>query len=289
MQTHHIHLGQDSIYTDSVGIKQLLTFFEECKKHHSAMIHIAFDNVRWFDGNLCAFLGALLYRLKQENNLKFSINADQVIEHCDILFHNDFLPIEQNFDRYKKQSAIPFKGFLPKQTDEFTDYLEYEVLSHPAMPVFSSEIKEKLIDDLIEIYGNIDKHAETMDPFFVCGQHYPKKEIIKFTICDLGVGFYKKIKEQKPDQIRSHGDAILWAVEGNSTKPDAPGGKGLKNLHQYLSDNRGGIQIFTGNSNWCSKTMAQNIMIKPQGVTVLEKNFLGSSISLEFNKKTLLS
>lgn len=289
MQTHNVHLGQDRIYTDSVGVKQLLNFYDECKQYSNSTIHIVLDNVLWFDGNLCALLGALVYRLKQENNLKFSINAAQVIKHCDILFHNDFLPVEQNFEYYKKRSAIPFKGFYPKQKDEFTDYMDNEVLSHSAMPPFSDEVKEKLIDDLIEIYGNIDKHAETEDPFFVCGQYYPKQEIIKFTICDLGVGFYKKIKQQKPDLINSHGDAILWAVDGNSTKPDAPGGKGLKNLHQYLSDNRGGIQIYTGDCNWCSKTMAQNIPIKPQGITQLKKNFRGSSISLEFNKKTLLS
>lgn len=289
MQTQEVYLGQDKIFTDSVGVKQLLEFYNACVLYRDCIIHVKLDNLLWLDGNLCALLGALMFRLSTENNLKFGMDAEEVNKKCSVLFHNDFLKIEQNIDLYKKKTCIPFKGFYPKQKNEFTDYLEYELLSHNAMPKFSEEIKGKLIDDLIEVYGNIDKHAETELPFFVCGQHYPRQELVRFTICDLGVGFYKKIKESKPDLINSCGEAILWAVAGNSTKTDAPGGKGLKNLHEYVANNKGGMQIFSGDANWCSKTMQQNIMIKPNGITQFVNSFLGSAISLEFNKKILLS
>ena len=288
MKSYDVYLGSDKVYTDSVGVKQLLSFYEDCKQYERVNIRIKLDNLLWLDGNLCAFLGALLYRLRHENNLTFSIDAAEVNKKCKVLFHNDFLPLEQNIGLYNRTS-IPFKGFLPKQKDEFIGYLENELLAHKAMPKFPEEIKEKLIDDLIEIYGNIDKHAETEHPFFVCGQVYPGQELIRFSLCDLGVGFYKKIKASKPELINVTGDAILWAVEGNSTKPDASGGMGLKNLHQYFMETNGGMQIYSGDTNWCSKTMSQNIAIKPKGITVLPKNFSGSLISLEFNKKSLLS
>ena len=288
MESYDVYLGADNVYTDSVGIKQLLAFYEDCKQYNNVNIQIKLDNLLWLDGNLCAFLGALVYRLKQENNLVFSIDAADVNKKCKVLFYNEFLPIDQNVKLYKG-TCIPFKGFLPKQKDEFISYLENELLAHKAMPTFSNEIKEKLIDDLIEIYGNIDKHAETEQPFFVCGQFYPKQELIKFSLCDLGVGFYKKIKERKPETTHDTGDAILWAIAGNSTKTDASGGMGLKNLHQYFNETNGGIQIYTGDTNWCSKTMAQHIVIRPKGITVLDKIFKGSLISLEFNKKSLLS
>ena len=288
METHPIYLGADKVYTDSVGIKQLLTFYDDCKQHTDANIQIKLDNLLWLDGNLCAFLGALIYRLKQENNLVFTMDAAEANRKCNVLFYNDFLPINQDLKLYNG-SSIPFKGFLPKQKDEFIDYLENELLNHKAMPAFTDETKEKLIDDLVEIYGNIDKHAETDNPFFVCGQAYPKQGLIRFSLCDLGVGFYKKIKEHKPEIIHGSGDAILWAISGNSTKPDASGGMGLKNLHQYLLKNSGGIQIYTGDTNWCSKTMEQQVIMKPKGMSILNKNFAGSLISLEFNKKSLLS
>ncbi len=283
-----IHLGEDSIFTDFSGFRQLLRFYENCRQYHDTTIAIALDDVRWVDGNLCAFLGAILYRLNKENQLSFSIDAKQVSEKCGILFHNNFIPLDQNLRQYQKKSCIPYKGFLPKQKDEFINYLENELLVHAAMPKFADETKEKLIDDLTEVYANIDKHAETDDPFFVCGQHYVRQEKIHFTICDLGVGFYKKIKERKPDKINSDGDSILWAIEGNSTKPDAPGGSGLKNLHKYFDDNSGGLQIYTGDAGWCSKTMKAG-SIYPNGVTSLRNTYIGSVINLEFNKKTLIS
>lgn len=185
-------LGSDNIYTNFSGFKQLLNFYDECKRYNNCSIKINLANLNWLDGNLCAFLGALLYRLKKDNSLSFTIDTEQVIRKCNILFHNDFLPVEQNYALYKKQSCIPFKGFMPKQKDEFIAYIEDELLTHGSMPKFSYETKEKLMDDLIEVYGNIDKHAETTDPFFVCGQYFPKGEVINFTISDIGVGFFKK-------------------------------------------------------------------------------------------------
>lgn len=288
MDSYNVYLGSDSVYTDSVGIKQLLNFYADCKQHRNVKIQIKLDNLLWLDGNLCAFLAGLLYRLKLENHLEFYINAAEVDKKCRVLFNNDFLPIKQDIKLYNN-SSIPFKGFLPKQKDEFIEYLENELLSHSAMPKFSQDIKDKLIDDLVEIYGNIDKHAETQHPFFVCGQVYPKQQIIRFSLCDLGVGFYKKIKKSQPNLINDSGDAILWAISGNSTKTDASGGMGLKNLHTYFTETNGGIQIFTGDTNWCSKTMSQNVMLKPKGITKIDKDFIGSFISLEFNKKSLLS
>jgi hypothetical protein len=284
----NVQLGEDSIYTDVSGFRQLLRFYEECRKFSHTKIYIQLDNVLWLDGNLCAILGALLYRLKKEQNLEFCIDADQVARKCGILFHNNFIPIDQNLSSYKKQSCIPYKGFYSKQKDEFMDYLEHELLVHPAMPKFSELTKEKLIDDLTEVYANIDKHAETDDPFFVCGQYYPRKEMLHFTICDLGVGFFKKINERKPDSIKSCGDAILWAVKGNSTKPDAPGGSGLKNLHEYLDGNLGGLQVYSGDAGWCSKTMKISTLF-PTGITNLRNNFRGATINLEFSKKSLIS
>lgn len=285
MSRVEVFLGNDNIYTDFSGFKQLLNFYDECKKYSNCKIKINLGNLNWLDGNLCAFLGALLYRLKKDNSLSFIMDTEQIIKKCDILFHNDFLPVEQNHALYKKKSCIPFRGLYPKQKDEFIDYLENDLLSHSSMPKFRDATKEKLIDDLVEVYGNIDKHAETIDPFFVCGQYFPSKEAVNFTISDIGVGFFKKINECVPQKVKTCGDAILWAVEGNSTKPDASGGTGLKNLHKYLDLTRGGLQIYTGDAGWCSKTIGT--VMFPNGIRTLDSNYIGATINLQFNKKML--
>lgn len=285
MSQIQLFLGEDRIYTDATGIRQILTFYSACKEYNNCIISINLDKTEWFDGNLCAFLGALLYRLSIDNNLRFTMDASQVSAKCRILFANNFLPIDQNLEQYKTDSCLPFKGFYPKQKDEFFQYLENDLFSHQAMPKLDVETREKLIDDLTEIYANIDKHAETEQPFFVCGQYYPYKHSLHFTICDLGIGFFKKINQQKPEEIRSCGDAILWALAGNSTKPDAPGGSGLKNLYRYLKENKGAMQIYTGDYGWCSKTAGS--ILYPEGIKQLNTEYIGSAINLEFNTKNL--
>ncbi|QPH40385.1 hypothetical protein [Pedobacter endophyticus] len=280
-----IYLGQDRIYTDATGIRQILRFYYECKVYQNYTININLDNIEWIDGNLCAFLGALMYRLSIENKLAFLMDSKQVSAKCNILFANDFLPITQNENHYKIKSCLPFRGFLPKQKDEFYNYLENDLFAHNAMPKLLPEVQEQLIDYLGEVYGNIDKHAETELPFFVCGQYYPSKNALHFTISDLGVGFFKKINAQKPINVKSCGDAILWAIAGNSTKQDAPGGSGLRNLNAYLRDNNGAMQIYTGDAGWCSKTV--NSVLYPDGISLLRNNYLGATINLEFNTKNL--
>ena len=215
----------------------------------------------------------------------FSIDTKQVAEKCDVLFHNNFLPLDLPKGVKAKTSCIPFRAFYPNEKDKFIDYLSDELLVHPGMPKFSEETKEKLIDDLTEISGNIHKHAETEDPFFVCGQHYFKNGTVNFTLSDLGEGFFPKIKAARPEIITNDGDAILWAIQGNSTKKDAPGGQGLKKLRKYFEKNGGAMHIYTGGSGWLSEHSESNLF--KNGIIPLPNSYTGTSINLIFNKKSL--
>lgn len=280
-----IPLGISSIYSDRSGINQLLDFYNNCNSYNNCIIEICIKNLQWFDGNLCAFLGALMYRLNKSNNLTFTIKEEHVQAKFDILFHNDFIPLDVKASD-KKKSCIPFRGFEVKDKDAFMDYVEFEVLKHTAMPKFSDAVIDKLLDDLGELYANIDKHAFSEMPFYMCGQFYPKSGIIKFTICDLGVGFLQNIHKLKPE-IGTYDQAIKWAVDGNSSKPDAPGGTGLIGLRKYCAANQGKLQIISGDYMWCSETFDQKPLLYPEGLLPLKHFFQGAIINLEFNKKVL--
>lgn len=280
-------LGSANIYTNAYGVKQMLQFYYSCCEYRNCTIQIDVGSIEWIDGNMCAYLGALLYRLSHNNNLAFRMDARQVRTSCEILLHNDFLQVDQGFIVFKKKSPILYKSFSPKDVNGFMNYMENDLLNHTSMPVLKSEIKEKLLDDLGELFGNIDKHAETEQPFFVCGQYYPKQQVIRFSICDLGIGFFTNIHKQVPDKVSNAGNAILWALEGNSTKPDAPGGTGLIGLKRYMEDGNGHLQIFTHDYGWCSKTAAANNLKFPLGIIPLNNTYKGALINLEFSKKAL--
>ena len=280
-----ISLGTDRILSDRSGINQLLHFHHNCLTYNNTTIEICLKNLHWVDGNLCALLGALLCRLNKTNKLWFTIKQEDVEAKFDILIHNDFLPLKLT-SAIKKKSCIPFRAFEVKDKDGFIDYVELEVLKHNAMPKFSDATIDKLIFDLSELYANIDRHAFTDMPFYMCGQYYPRSELVRFTICDLGVGFFENINKLKPE-ITNFGLAIKWAINGNSSKEDAPGGTGLIGLKNYCNQNGGKLQIISGDYMWCSETDVQKPLLYPEGLMPLKHFFQGAAINLEFNKKAL--
>jgi hypothetical protein len=279
-----ISLGEDAIYTNATGIKQLMTFYHKALAYDNCTIHISLDNLTWLDGNLCALFGALIFQLGKERGITFTIDGAEVSRKCNILFRNEFLPLT-NIGKESKASCIPFRSFYATQKDEFVAYLTDDLLVHKGMPEFTEAIKDKLIDDLTELSGNIDKHAETQDPFFVCGQFFPKFQKVVFTVSDVGAGFLPKINLKQPEIVKDSADAILWALKGNSTKDDAPGGTNLKRMKEYFMASNGGIQIITGDASWNSELIENQLY--PNGIIKLPNECRGTTINLIFNKNNL--
>ena len=96
--------------------------------------------------------------------------------------------------------------------------------------------REQIISSYLEIFDNVGLHANTREPVFVCGQYFPYQGELKFSLVDLGEGFLKKIAEYTKDtkKISNAADAVSWAINGNSTKKDAKGGTGLKNIFLFV-------------------------------------------------------
>ncbi len=67
------------------------------------------------------------------------------------------------------------------------------------------------MNHFLEVFSNIHLHAHTKDPVFACGQYYPSKNLLKFTLVDLGVGFLEPISNFTKNQINEAEKAILWA------------------------------------------------------------------------------
>lgn len=278
-----LSLGTGHIGTDFDGIQQLWKFYNKAKKYRDCDVLIKLDDLTGIDGNLCALIGVIVCSLFQENNLTFSISVKQVREKCEVLFANQFIDLVPENGVKDKWQSVKYRGFELDQKDDFINYLADELLSHEGMQDINELGKEKIIDDMTELYGNIHKHADTKLPFFVCGQYFPKEGVLKFTIADIGQGFFPKINQVQPNDIRSDIDAIDWAMNGNSTKTDAPGGKGLKNIRQYLTLNHGYIQVVSGTGAWQSTgDCAPETFILPESTK-------GATINLIFSKNNLIS
>lgn len=267
----------DIIQTDYQGYSILGDFFDTCQrlgKH--ATIYVDFKNLKWFDSNLSALWGAILYYLKQ--NLKqnfYTKDIDIVRNKFDVLLRNGFFKFDGKIID-NRESTIPYKEFDTEDKDGFYSYVENDLLKHRGM---SDEIKlkEDISECLMEIFVNTQCHANSQWPFFASGQYYPQAQLLVFTMVDIGEGFLPKVQNCTHGKITSEVDAILWALKGNTTKGlYLPGGLGLRLLNKTCKQYNGSLQILSNNGYWTSVKNRSEIIKKP---------FKGTTISLFFRKR----
>lgn len=270
----------DAFSTNFSGIKKLFEFYKTASEFYNDTIYIDFYHLNWFDANLSALFGSILAKLKNENNLEFSTDLNFLKEHFDVLFRNGFLRSDSVIND-EQQSTVSLKSFNPDDKDGFINYIENDLLNHRGMPTFSENEKDDIIDSLIEVFCNIQIHSKSKEPFYACGQYYPKQGYLAFSMVDLGVGFLPAIEEKTNGAINNSYDAIKWALQKrNTTKKGVPGGLGLYNLKSYFSKTNGNLQIITGDTFW-SLELENTVMKKFH----FPDPYVGSILNLFFNHK----
>jgi hypothetical protein len=271
----------DNIETNYSGIKKLLTFYADCSKYTDTTLVLDFYQLQWFDANLCSLLEAMLYKLSKENNLKFATDLNFLNQKFDVFFRNGFIKSDVTIHD-TKATTMPAMNFETSNKNGFANYVKNELMAHRGMPALSVDLKTTVLDDLIEVFCNTHHHANTIDPFFVAGQYFPKHNKLKFTMVDLGDGFLPRINKATKGEIKDSKSAVNWAIKGNSSKlvlDKTPGGLGLSGILKYCNQNNGEIEIITGNWFWASTF---NNTIFEEGRIFAEHNFKGTIINLTF-------
>jgi hypothetical protein len=268
---------KDKYITNFVGYNKLVAFYREAKQYQNQIISLDFYQMRWFDGNLSAILAAMMYKLNIENNLRFSTDMEFIRFKFDFLMRNQFIPTNDIIED-KQKSTLPLNKFQSNDKRS-VDYVE-QIFEHRGLPIIGDDVKAQVKDDLIEILCNIDYHAKTTYPYFICGQYYPTVGYFTLTITDLGIGFLEPIKNFTKGKINTSADAISWALQGHSTKTDGtPGGLGIKRIYKYCKENKGIFQIITGSSYWGSD-YEHSVL---RGFAKVEYPFCGTTINLFFS------
>lgn len=198
----------------------------------------------FFAANMSAALGAILDKFTANLN---SINFDLKPEIETILSKNDFLTY---FGKQRavdiNKTTIKFQKLKPTDGKYFKNYVIEELIEgHTAdLPQMSKGVKEKIVEAIYEIFVNAQIHSET-EFIYTCGQFFPNKNKIEFTIVDTGIGFREKINKRFGSNLRAI-KAIEWAVEENrTTKEGVSGGLGLAVLKEFVNINKGKMQIIS--------------------------------------------
>lgn len=250
--------------------QQFVRFYQQTKDISFDHIFINLD--QWFSANMCAVLGGLLNNLSFTNDIEIYSGKKALI---DVLTKNRFLAgynIPSILDLY--HTTIPYLKLNVSENRYFYDYVNNQLLNARAFPTMSEELKRKISESIYEIFINAKIHSHS-EYVYTCGQYFPKKDIIEFTIVDMGQGFKNNINDRFNKEL-SAVQAIQWAAAaGNTTKQDAPGGIGLAILKEFITLNNGTFQIVSDNGfyEYSEKQEVYRTLYAPFPGTIVNMKF----------------
>ncbi len=258
------------------GFNALVRLAAETQACFLEEIDIDMSRVSWFDADMCAAFGAILYRLGETLNTVKLSNIRPGVE--SILSKNGFLSHyggEKIPDRWG--TTIPYQRFDVKDDRYFADYIEHELMNRSEIPVMSLGLQKKFRESIFEIFSNAVLHSRTEMGIFSCGQFFPKRNRLDFSVADLGVGIRRNIRDNTGLNLSSI-EAINWATHGRNTtkRGSVPGGLGLKLLGEFIDLNGGCIQIVSDTGYWRRENGTTHSML-------FNHPFPGTVVSLEIN------
>ena len=267
------------IYHNFDGFEVLACLHEQTKECIFDDVEIDMGEMKWFDADMCAAFGAILYSLGKRLNEVSLIHIPQKVK--TILSKNGFLShygVVKIPDRW--ETTIAYQRFNVEDARYFFDYVENKFVHRSEIPGMSAELSKKFCKSIFEIFVNAVLHSHTKLGIFSCGQFFPKRNRLDFTVADLGIGIHQNIKNHTEFKYPPE-EAIVWATkEFNTTKcsnlPGVPGGLGLKILCDFIDLNGGCIRIVSDAGYWRRRN--RKIATKP-----LTYPFPGTVVSVEIN------
>lgn len=241
-----------SVNDDYDGFQKLISLF-------GTFHNYLFDNIdihlsRFFSANMSAPLGAILDLLSAQNNI--TIGADNRIQ--EILQKNNFLSYYGYPSAWdNNRTTIQYIRFKRSESGAFAQYLNDQLLNRPELPRFTPKAKMAIAQVILEIFTNAVLHTKT-NYIYTCGQFFPNKHCIDFSIVDTGLGIRNTVNTRTGWKLTAI-EAIRWAlVDGNTTKLGVPGGYGLTILQNFLHLNRGSLQIISNDGYYRDSNNSQN-------------------------------
>ena len=259
-----INLRCREITTTLDGFLNLLYLYDRLLTCSDLINKIDMSSVSWIDANMCAPFGALLCsylnspyaRGKKTKILNMNEDIKNIFEKNGFLSDICSSSIKQP-DMYK--TVIEYRRFMNLDSSSFKDYVEKHFIEKHIgnhIPEMEDSLKKNFRRSIFEIYENSVFHSQTQLGIFACGQYFPRKELLNFSIVDLGMGIrenlYQNLKlNYTPER------AISWALDGvNTTRQclgGTPGGLGLKLIKDFIYNNRGTMMIISDGGYWSFK------------------------------------
>ena len=264
------------IFHDQASFEALVQLHAQTRECFLDDVEIDMEATSWFDADMCAAFGAILYILGEHLNTVSLVNLHPDVER--ILSKNGFLSHygrEKIPDRWG--TTITYQRFDIEDDRYFSGYIENELIHRSEIPKMSPGLLKKFRESIFEIFSNAVLHSRTKMGIFSCGQFFPAQNQLDFTVADLGVGVRKNVSDHTQSDLSAE-EAITWATQGKNTtkRGKVPGGLGLKLLLEFIDLNGGCIQIVSDAGYWRRKN-------SQTATAPLSHSFPGTVVSVEIN------
>jgi len=218
------------------------------------------DNARFtFDFSGCTFLqqnavvilGGLARKIERQGGT-FQFKWDSLNpEVRRNLLKNRFMNCFDSSWGYLTQGhAVPYREHGTPQGHEVLPYLENEWLG-PGWIKLSPYLRAAVTGNIWEIYTNAAEHAKSPVGVFSCGQHYPRKQLLKLTVADFGIGIPNNVRRFFSLPRLAAARALEWALKQGTSTRDGGRGLGLTTMKELVKANKGRLEIFS-NDGYCS-------------------------------------
>jgi hypothetical protein len=235
---------------DQAGFEALVRLSSALEAARFTDLEINMSRVGWFDADMCAALGAVLYRIGSRVNKVSLVHLQPQVEK--ILSKNGFLSHYGHVaTRDVYGTTIPYQRFDAKDDRFFASYVEAKFVRRTELPRMSARLAKRFRESVFEIFSNAVIHSQSALGIFSCGQFFPKRNRLDFSVADLGIGIRQNVLDHAGLDLLAD-QAIVWATsERNTTKRGPiPGGLGLKLLCEFITLNKGRIQIVSDAGYW---------------------------------------
>lgn len=261
---------------DRAGFESLVRLYTALNRARFSNVEIDMSQVAWLDADMCAPLGAVLYRIGHQVNkvqvVHLQPQVEKILSKNGFLSHYGRVPVRDTYG-----TTIPYQRFDAKDDRFFASYVEAKFVRRTELPRMSAGLVKRFRESVFEIFSNAVIHSQSTLGIFSCGQFFPNRNRLDFSVADLGIGIRRNVLDHAglnlpPDQ------AIVWATsERNTTKRGPiPGGLGLKLLREFITLNEGRLQIVSDSGYWSlEKGTAQTAL--------LSAPFPGTVVNVEIN------
>ena len=232
-----------TVHSDREGFEHLGELAKAASDLFADRLELNMSQVRFFDANMAAPLGAILARVADELNVVEIVDVPAMVEK--VLRKNRFLT---NY-RYEtlddtNRTTMPFRRLRLSDEGEFEEYVRRQ-LKGKGIPRMSEGLGKVFKKKVFEVYQNAVIHSESEIGVFACGQFFPQKQRLDFTLADVGIGVRETVRRYFKNNRIGSLPALKWALAPSHTTKSGkqPGGLGLKFLQDFVRLNKGKIQI----------------------------------------------